>query len=286
MRRFALYYVLLFLTLSLGGVYLIIRGTLLDQKVHPLRTWVEVKELPVACNWEVRQTSAMAKGFRLILQEGYRGKKRTIFLRWQNPGEPAGARILKEKLLKRPGRGKMLVGRSHFPNPIIVPKTARVLKIYKCRATAYTPGATDNSGLYAGVTALGWPAGYGVVAVDPRVIPLRSLLYVEGYGFAWAADTGGAIKGDRVDLCFPSKKKTDAYGIRKTYVYLVGRRGAKEPIMASANLFDQIRTDPGSLPLKKIKEGLKKEALKKAKHKKSRTKAVPTPGLTPAGEKS
>lgn len=51
-------------------------------------------------------------------------------------------------------------------------------------------------------TALGLKAGYGVVAVDPKVIPLGSRLYIPGYGEAIAGDTGGAIKGDRIDLGF------------------------------------------------------------------------------------
>lgn len=51
-----------------------------------------------------------------------------------------------------------------------------------------------------GRTASGLPAGPGRIAVDPRVIPLGTRLFVEGYGPAVAADTGGAIKGRRIDV--------------------------------------------------------------------------------------
>ena len=63
--------------------------------------------------------------------------------------------------------------------------------------------------------------GYGVVAVDPRVIPLKSLVYVEGYGFAIAADTGGAIKGKRIDLCYPSRAMAKRFGRRNVRVHLL-----------------------------------------------------------------
>lgn len=53
-------------------------------------------------------------------------------------------------------------------------------------------------------TAIGLKAGYGVIAVDPKVIPLRSKVYIPGYGVAIAGDTGGSIKGNKVDLGFDS----------------------------------------------------------------------------------
>src|SRR3990167_4767589 len=55
-------------------------------------------------------------------------------------------------------------------------------------------------------TATGLRTGYGVVAVDPKVIPLGSQLYIPGYGTATAGDTGGSIKGNRVDLGFDDVK--------------------------------------------------------------------------------
>ena len=55
-------------------------------------------------------------------------------------------------------------------------------------------------------TATGLPTGHGVVAVDPKVIPLGTKLYVPGYGTAIAGDTGGNIKGNRVDLGFDDVK--------------------------------------------------------------------------------
>jgi 3D (Asp-Asp-Asp) domain-containing protein len=81
-------------------------------------------------------------------------------------------------------------------------------------ATSYDPNCPGCSG----TTALGLKAGYGVIAVDPNIIPLGSKVYVPGYGVAVAGDTGGAIKGNVVDLGFDniqsgwwSSRHTDLY---------------------------------------------------------------------------
>ena len=65
-----------------------------------------------------------------------------------------------------------------------------------------------------GHTATGLPVGWGVVAVDPSVIPLGSHMYIPGYGDAVAADTGGAIIGNRIDLWFPTVAQAYAWGER------------------------------------------------------------------------
>jgi len=89
-------------------------------------------------------------------------------------------------------------------------------KVMTMESTAYLP--TDGSS--TGRTATGRKAQFGVVAVDPRVIPLNSLVYVEGYGFAIAADTGGAIKGNIIDVCFTDSRTVRAWGRRKVVVHV------------------------------------------------------------------
>lgn len=91
--------------------------------------------------------------------------------------------------------------------------------IMTMHATAYDTSPRSNGGY--STTRTGMALGYGVVAVDPKVIPLKSLVYVEGYGFAIAADTGGAIKGKRIDLCYPSRAMTKKFGRRNVRVHIL-----------------------------------------------------------------
>lgn len=89
--------------------------------------------------------------------------------------------------------------------------------VMSMEATAYLP--TDGSG--AGITATGIRATYGVVAVDPRIIPLGTKVYIPGYGVALAADTGGAIKGYKIDLCMETYKECMRFGRRNVTVYVL-----------------------------------------------------------------
>jgi len=80
-------------------------------------------------------------------------------------------------------------------------------------ATAYTH--TGNR------TASGTIARVGAVAVDPKVIPLGTKLYIDGYGYARAEDTGGAIKGDKIDLFFNTMDEVRRFGRRGVTVYIL-----------------------------------------------------------------
>jgi uncharacterized protein YabE (DUF348 family)/3D (Asp-Asp-Asp) domain-containing protein len=86
----------------------------------------------------------------------------------------------------------------------------------RLEATGYAPGepGVDHC------CATGAYATHGVIAVDPRVIPLGTHVYVPGYGYAIAADTGGAIKGDHIDLCFDTIGETEQWG-RRTVTIVV-----------------------------------------------------------------
>jgi 3D (Asp-Asp-Asp) domain-containing protein len=92
-------------------------------------------------------------------------------------------------------------------------------------ATAYDPGPVSTGKSPGqrgyGITASGMRAGYGVVAVDPRVIPLGTRVYVPGYGAAVAGDTGSAIKGYRIDLGFATYGEAVNYGRRTVTVYVL-----------------------------------------------------------------
>lgn len=88
-------------------------------------------------------------------------------------------------------------------------------------ATAYEPSAISCGASADGYTALGIPAGYGVVAVDPSVIPLGTNLYIEGYGYAIAADVGKAIKGNIIDLCFNTYEEAINFGRQTVKVYIL-----------------------------------------------------------------
>jgi 3D (Asp-Asp-Asp) domain-containing protein len=82
-------------------------------------------------------------------------------------------------------------------------------------ATAYTADSAGGDGM----TAIGRRAGFGIVAVDPHVIPLGTRLFIPGYGFAVAGDTGGDIVGHRIDLGFDTERDAMVFGRRSVTVY-------------------------------------------------------------------
>jgi 3D (Asp-Asp-Asp) domain-containing protein len=74
-----------------------------------------------------------------------------------------------------------------------------------------------------GFTATGTPVAYGVVAVDPAVIPLGTHFTIPGYGDAVAADTGSAIRGTRIDVWLPTVERARAWGTRTVTVTIPRR---------------------------------------------------------------
>lgn len=82
------------------------------------------------------------------------------------------------------------------------PRSGRRLTV---RATAYA---------LPGTTATGVGVRFGIIAVDPRVIPLGTRLYVPGYGEGIAADTGGAVRGNRIDVWLPSEAQAEEWGVK------------------------------------------------------------------------
>jgi 3D (Asp-Asp-Asp) domain-containing protein len=148
-------------------------------------------------------------------QEGKDGSITKVFRVVKKDGKAIKELIREERIdavhtLYHLGKGGYNPSRGSF-------KKTRTLTM---RASAYEPGPGSN-GKWAFTTTLGVKPKYGIVAVDPKTIKLGSLLFVEGYGFAYAADTGGAIKGDRIDLCFSTESECQRFGRKKVTVHVL-----------------------------------------------------------------
>jgi 3D (Asp-Asp-Asp) domain-containing protein len=93
-------------------------------------------------------------------------------------------------------------------------------------ATSDIPAGMNPAGNFVitcydltGHTASGTPAGAGEIAVDPSVIPLGTTVYIQGVGTRVAEDTGGAIRGNRIDLWEPTASACSAWGVESREVY-------------------------------------------------------------------
>lgn len=145
---------------------------------------------------------------------------RTYLVRYEEG--VATSRILVAQTILEPAVA-VVVGRGTRPVPLETPYgVVRYVRAIEVLATYYTPrdGGKAPDDPWYGRTATGAVATRGVVAVDPRVIPLYSWLYVPGYGLARALDRGGAIIGNRIDVAFDDGDGA-WWGRRRLIVYLL-----------------------------------------------------------------
>lgn len=136
-------------------------------------------------------------------------------------GQPAAVKVFTDQVVSAPREAIIAVGTSREEVQVggHLYHYARVLDM---RATAYDATRASNGPWTGQRSAIGLPLDYGIVAVDPAVVPLGSRLYVENYGLAVAADTGSAIVGDRIDLFFwDTPRDIAAFGIRSLKVYVL-----------------------------------------------------------------
>jgi len=174
-----------------------------------------------------RKSDFIQSGWTVWLDEGETGfanaVKKAYFLAGIKFGEET---VYRTGIIKKPKNAMKITGNSDKKHPINVPRETYVHVYHDVEATAYDPSPESNSVEWAGITSLGWRARYGIAAVDPRVIPLRRLIYVDGYGFAWTGDVGGAIKGKKIDLCYNTTQEAFKWGRRKARVYVLGTKPA------------------------------------------------------------
>lgn len=169
-----------------------------------------------------------------VRDKGSAGVERVIVRRYYGEGGKCLGESKKHEVVKQPVRRLVVmhVGLTGYFSPTFkqllespilggdVPPPTHYSRKIRCESTAYYPGV-GNGGRWAGRTAMGYESRPGRIAVDPNVIPLGSRLYVEGYGYCVAVDTGGAIKGNKVDVCFATIEECYRYGRRQVDVYLL-----------------------------------------------------------------
>jgi 3D (Asp-Asp-Asp) domain-containing protein len=157
-----------------------------------------------------------------LLQEGAPGiLQRRVRVRYED-GYEVGRAVENEYVAVPPttkirGYGTKIVIRT-IDTPSGPVEYWRVIRMLATSYSASTAGVSPTNSWY-GRTATGMQMGNGIVAVDPRVINLRSKVYVPGYGVGIAGDTGGAIKGRRIDLGYADEDLVLWY--RRVDVYLL-----------------------------------------------------------------
>lgn len=150
---------------------------------------------------------------------GANGLKESVYKVGFVNGKQSSRWLVSEKIVRNPVNEEH-IGGIRLREAMALPSRGGLFQRDRCFnmvATGYSP--YEGSG--CGRCATGMRAGYGVVAVDPRVIRLGTRLYIEGYGYAIAGDTGGAIKGMRVDLGHSTYREAESVGRRRVNVWVL-----------------------------------------------------------------
>jgi resuscitation-promoting factor RpfB len=167
-----------------------------------------------------RKDSGLAQGKQSVVQDGEKGKVQKSFEVVMENGKEVSRKLVTTKTLADSKDKIVAIGTKAKPKPQPVVSRSKAPSNSGGRelvvnSTAYTAHCSGCSGVTATGFNLKSNPGAKVIAVDPSVIPLGSKVYVEGYGYAIASDTGGAIKGNRIDVFFSSQSQAESWG-RKT----------------------------------------------------------------------
>lgn len=183
-----------------------------------VREAVETQRQPTAYGAVRRFTKSLRPGVVQLEQEGERGEKIVRYLVKYEDGKPVSRTVVGVEVLKEPKDKIIAVGSR---GDLASRGTYRTRQVKKMLATAYDPGPKSCGKWATGRTATGMKAGFGVVAVDPKVIPLGTQLYIEGYGHAVAGDRGGAIVGNRIDLGYDTYAEAIRFGRKWVTVHVL-----------------------------------------------------------------
>ena len=174
---------------------------------------------------EKRPSNKLNKGLTNTVQQGVNGSKKTVYEVIYHNGKETQRNMINETVVKQPIPQIVEYGTKPVDTSGVVKTWAGTSLKYKKKismtATAYTTERSSDK-----ITATGKIAKKGLVAVDPRVIPLGSKLYIVSsdgkswcYGTAVAADTG--VRGNKIDLFFDTYNECIRFGRRKATVYIL-----------------------------------------------------------------
>lgn len=168
---------------------------------------------------EKKNDSSLLKGKEKVVSEGKKGKVERTYSIVKENGKVVSKKLASEKVIKEPKAKVVSVGTKVVTANVSrssEPKSSG--KEFYVTATAYTPNCAGCSGISAAGLNLRANPDMKVIAVDPKVIPLGTKVWVEGYGNAVAADTGGAIKGKKIDVLVPTTSKAKNWGRKKVRI--------------------------------------------------------------------
>ncbi|EAW7185087.1 resuscitation-promoting factor [Listeria monocytogenes] len=176
-----------------------------------------------------KEDDSLNKGVEKVVQEGKNGKKVVEYKVTFENGKEKKRDVIKENVTSNKTDKVVVRGTKEkvVATPVSNVSTSSATssssssasstpsggKTYKMESTAYSGGGTTAYGINLSANP-----GLKVIAVDPRIIPLGSKVWVEGYGEAIAGDTGGAIKGNIVDVYFPNESQCYSWGRRMVTV--------------------------------------------------------------------
>ena len=169
---------------------------------------------------EKKNDSSLLKGKEKVVTTGEKGTVARTYEVVKENGQVVSKTLQSEKVVQEPKKQIVAVGTKVITASVSrnnSPAPASGNEFY-VTATAYTANCSGCSGVTATGLNLKANPSSKVIAVDPSVIPLGSKVWVEGYGYAIAGDTGGAIKGKKIDVFVSSKSQASSWGRKKVRI--------------------------------------------------------------------
>ncbi len=180
-------------------------------KVDLVRVQTIDEETPVKYNVRRENDGKIARGITQVVQQGIEGLERQSWEVTYTNGEETARRLVASTVIKKPVDQIVKVGALQVASRGGM--DIRFSRAYDMVSTAYTHTGRN--------TATGIKPQVGIVAVDPKVIPLGTKLYVEGYGQCRAMDVGGKVKGNRIDVFLDTRDEARRWGVRNVRVYVL-----------------------------------------------------------------